>query len=44
MLLPVAFAAQQPAFEVASVKVNTSGDPGGSFGGRPGGQLVVRNN
>jgi len=36
--------AAQPAFEVASVKSNKSGDPGGSFGGRPGGQVVVRNN
>ncbi|HEY3043698.1 MAG TPA: TIGR03435 family protein [Vicinamibacterales bacterium] len=35
--------AAQPGFEVASVKPNRSGDPGGSFGGRPGGQLVVRN-
>jgi uncharacterized protein (TIGR03435 family) len=34
----------QPAFEVASVKANKSGAPGGSFGGRPGGQLVVTNN
>jgi len=33
-----------PVFDVASVKANTSGDPGASFGGRPGGQVVVRNN
>jgi uncharacterized protein (TIGR03435 family) len=36
--------AAQQAFEVMSVKPNKSGDPGGSFGGRPGGQLAVRNN
>jgi uncharacterized protein (TIGR03435 family) len=36
--------APEPAFEVASVTPNKSGDPGASFGGRPGGQLVVRNN
>ena len=36
--------AAQPTFEVASVKPNKSADPGGSFSGRPGGQLVVRNN
>src|SRR4051794_14957030 len=36
--------AAQTAFEVASVKPNTSGQVGGQFGGRPGGQLVVRNN
>ena len=36
--------AQAPAFEVASVKPNTSAEQGGSFGGRPGGQIVVRNN
>jgi uncharacterized protein (TIGR03435 family) len=35
--------AQPAAFEVASVKPNKSADPGGSFGGRPGGQLIVRN-
>jgi uncharacterized protein (TIGR03435 family) len=40
---PPARDAAQPAFEVASVKPNKSGDPGGSFGGRPGGQLIVRN-
>ena len=34
----------QPTFEIASVKANKSGGPGGSFGGRPGGQLVVTNN
>ena len=33
-----------PAFEVASVKPNTSGEFGGSFGYRPGGQFVVVNN
>jgi uncharacterized protein (TIGR03435 family) len=32
-----------PGFEAASVKPNTSGDPGGSFGGRPGGQLIITN-
>lgn len=39
-------AAQQPAaaFEVASIKPNKSALPGGSFGVRPGGQLVVTNN
>jgi bla regulator protein blaR1 len=31
-------------FEVASVKKNLSGNQGGSFGGRPGGQIVVTNN
>jgi bla regulator protein BlaR1 len=31
-------------FEVASVKANKSAEIGGSFSGRPGGQLVVRNN
>jgi bla regulator protein BlaR1 len=34
----------KPTFEVASVKPNTSADSGASFGIRPGGQLVVRNN
>ena len=34
----------EPAFEVASVTANRSGDPAASFGGRPGGQLIVRNN
>jgi uncharacterized protein (TIGR03435 family) len=33
-----------PVFDVASVTPNKSGDPGGSFGGRPGGQVIVRNN
>ena len=33
-----------PAFEVASVKPNKSGEVGGSFGVRPGGQVVVTNN
>src|SRR5688500_16303953 len=33
-----------PAFEVASVKRNTSGADGGSFGSRPGGTVVVTNN
>src|SRR4051794_20776289 len=36
--------ANRPAFAVASVKPNKSADLGGSFGGRPGGQVVVRNN
>jgi bla regulator protein BlaR1 len=40
--------AQAPAarqeFEVASVKPNKSGNSGGSFGGRPGGLVVVVNN
>ena len=40
----VTLQAQSPAFEVASVKPNRSGESGGSFGTRPGGQLVVRNN
>lgn len=31
-------------FEVSSVKPNMSAEQGGSFGARPGGQLVVRNN
>lgn len=31
-------------FEVSSVKRNMSAEQGGSFGARPGGQLVVRNN
>jgi bla regulator protein BlaR1 len=31
-------------FEVASVKKNLSGNQGGSFGARPGGQIVVTNN
>jgi uncharacterized protein (TIGR03435 family) len=33
-----------PTFEVASIKRNTSGEPNGSFGVRPGGVLVVVNN
>ncbi|MEQ1759185.1 MAG: TIGR03435 family protein [Vicinamibacterales bacterium] len=33
----------RPSFEVASVKKNTSGEFGGSIGGRPG-QVTVRNN
>ena len=33
-----------PAFEVATVKPNGSGDFGGSFNARPGGVLEVRNN
>ena len=33
-----------PAFEVASVKPNKSGELVGSIGGRPGGQVVVTNN
>src|SRR6478609_3819592 len=32
----------QPKFEVASIKVNKSGEAGGRFGGRPG-QIVVTN-
>ena len=35
--------AAQTTFEVASIKPNKSADPGGSFGGRPGGQLIVTN-
>ena len=31
-------------FEVASVKKNLSGNQGGSFGARPGGQIIVTNN
>lgn len=43
MLTIQAPAPGSPAFEVASVKPNNSGEFGGGFGGRPGGQLVVRN-
>jgi uncharacterized protein (TIGR03435 family) len=37
-------AQQRLEFEVASVKKNPSGNQGGSFGARPGGQIVVTNN
>lgn len=37
-------AGTRPAFEVASVKPNKSGESVGSIGSRPGGQFVVRNN
>ena len=43
-LLTSAFAAQQPAFEVASVKRNVSGSSSASFGGQPGGRINVVNN
>jgi bla regulator protein BlaR1 len=43
MLLAQTAAAPLPAFEAASVKRNTSGESGGSFGSR-GSQLVVVNN
>jgi uncharacterized protein (TIGR03435 family) len=36
-------AAQRPTFEVASVRPNASGESGGEFTVRPGGQLAVRN-
>jgi uncharacterized protein (TIGR03435 family) len=37
-------AGQRLEFEVASVKKNVSGSPSASFGGRPGGMIVVQNN
>jgi bla regulator protein blaR1 len=37
-------AASAPAFDVASVKPNKSSEARASFGGRPGGQVVVVNN
>jgi uncharacterized protein (TIGR03435 family) len=44
VFLALAAGAQGPAFDVASVKPNVSGDVGGQFGVRPGGQLAVVNN